>query len=213
MMASFFSDNLGGEIPKQITFQTNLSLAGFIHRLLSALRISDFELAFRWGAVFLILCWLSLLSLKQYPHEKMAFTFLLTVWIMTILLVSPTTWENNLVWMLPAFGSAATVLTDDRSRFPVSYFFYFALCYSVVAFENLPINRFGQWQFQSGWWIFGGDYLRTSFVVDVKLFAVVGLFLFCGLLFYHIQPEITNVVANVKTWFGMKAGPHVRRDS
>jgi len=176
VMFSFIQTNLGKSVPEQIGFYSNLSLAAFIHRLFSVPGGSPYELPVRWGFILTCLGLLVLLSHRQYPQTGQTFTVLFSLWITAMLLVSPITWEHHLVWLLPAFGFAVSALVDTQSRSSPWLFLWFALIYTVVAFENLPLNRFGQWQFQSGWWIFSGDYLRTNFVADLRLFAVAGFF-------------------------------------
>lgn len=59
--------------------------------------------------------------------------------------------------------------------------------YALIAFENLALNRFGQWQFKWGWWIFDGDYLREYFYADVRLLALCALFCLIGALLFQSQ--------------------------
>jgi hypothetical protein len=95
-------------------------------------------------------------------------------WVVGSVLVAPITWEHHLVLLLlPLTGLLAALATREQGRSALPSALAFATAYLLLAFENVTLQRAGQWQFGSGWWIFSGTYLRDYFFADVRLVAVL----------------------------------------
>ena len=117
------------------------------------------------------------------------------------MIVSPTTWEHALGWLIPIIGAIAVALVDAKDRIPLKYHIGYSVLYILIAFEDLPVNRFGQWHFNTGWLFIQGDYLQFKLVADVRFYGVLGFFVLGMLLLYKLQPDAFHILANLKNWF------------
>ncbi len=198
----YFSRIIGAEMGSQISIPANVSLAGLAYFTANSLLHSPAALPLlRWGSTLLVLAGLAFITLKKLvPHEAPA-SLVLVMWIMGIALISPTTWEHNLVWFIPAFGVIADGLVRRGDRISLKTQIAFAACYTLLAFENLPLNRVGQWDFGTGWLFLTGDYLRQTFVAQVRLAGIIGLLGVAVVVLYHHLPETLHGLANLRDWF------------
>lgn len=174
-IGSFFQASLGQAIPSQVDWQGNLSAAALIGRFLPPANYPLASAGVRWGLTSILLVALAALSLKQLATSGVRFSLLYGLWLAAMLLVSPITREDHLVWLIPAFWVACTAIVGAQNRFAGWLTAALGLIYTLAAFENLPLNRYSQWAFQTGWWIFSGEYLRADFFSDVRLVSLLGL--------------------------------------
>jgi hypothetical protein len=183
----FINVSLMRSIPDQVRWINNASPSAFIHRMFEALHIGQFEMGVRWLTVLIVLGVLGLCSLKQVKPDDPIFALIFGFWVLGTHLISPITWEHHLVLTLLVFGVTAGYLVQMKSRHVVLLAVILGMNYSLIAFENLTLNRFGQWQFGRGWWIFSGNYLREYFYADVRLLALSTLFCLIGILLFQSQ--------------------------
>lgn len=183
----FINVSLLDSIPDQVRWINNASPAAFIHRVAEALHMGQLETGFRWLIILIVLGVLGLYSLKQVSPNEPVFALLFGLWVLGTHLISPITWEHHLVLTFLVIGATAGYLVRMKSRHAVLLAIVLGVNYALLAFENLTLNRFGQWQFKRGWWIFDGDYLREYFYADVRLLALCALFCLIGALLFQSQ--------------------------
>jgi hypothetical protein len=116
-------------------------------------------------------------------------------------LLSTTTWEANLPWALVILGAILAAFSRAQVKIPALLYWAFALLYVFMAYENLPLNRFGQWQFASGWWIFSGEYLKQTFFADVRCVAITGGAALALFLLAHLYPDNLALGFQLRQWF------------
>jgi hypothetical protein len=197
---SFFSSTLSSTIPSQVAIPANASIHGLIYRLTTTLGVPEIGTAVRWVLVLLCLGTVSLFSLKTYELPSAPFLVAMSLWITAIFIISPTTWEHNLPWMIPVFGAVAAGIASVE-RVPTLIHLGFGGLYTLLAFENLPLNRSGQWNFGTGFWIFKGEYLQQTFFADVRFFAFTAFLILSIITLGYIYPRSMSIFDNLKTWF------------
>ncbi len=190
--------SLMNSIPIQVHWIDNASPAAFLHRLAGALNIAPLEQGLRWLAILVVLGVLSLSSLPQKPANDPVFGLLFGLWVLGMHLISPITWAHHLVWTLLVVAVTAGYLVHLNAQRTMPLAIVLAISYMLIAFENLTLNRFGQWQFKRGWWFLSGDYLREYFFADVRLVALVILFGFIAALVFQ-----SNRTLYWRRWFNM----------
>jgi len=181
-MLSFFSTSLRDSILIPIEWINNVSPAAFLHQLLPALGLGYLEVPSRLAIALVWLSLIAVFSYRQLPQTDLAFTLLFSLWVTAMLLISPITWEHHLVMLLPAFGAAITALVSAR-HFSIMLLVWLSLTYTLIAFENLITNRFGEG------WMFHGNYLHDYFYANIRLLGLISLFALLIILLRHVQRE------------------------
>lgn len=197
-LAGFIHVSLMNSIPIQVDWIDNASPAAFLHRLTGALNIAPLEPGLRWLATLIVLSVLGLCSLPQRSTNDPTFGLLFGLWVLGMHLLSPITWEHHLVWTLLVVAVTAGYLVHLNARRTMPLAIVLAISYMLIAFENLTLNRLGQWQFKRGWWFLSGDYLREYFFADVRLVALVILFGFIAALVFQ-----SNRTLYRRRWFNL----------
>lgn len=196
-LAGFINVSLMNSIPIQVDWIDNASPAAFLHRLTGAPNIAPLEQGLRWLATLIVLGVLGLCSLPQRSTNDPTFGLVFGLWVLGMHLLSPITWEHHLVWTLLVVAVTAGYLVHLNARRTIPLAIVLAFSYMLIAFENLTLNRLGQWQFKRGWWFLSDDYLREYFFADVRLIALVILFGFIAALVFQSNRKPTGAVGSI----------------
>lgn len=188
---SFFTFSLGQAVPAQAHWLNNVSLAAVLYRSTNALHLQVLERPLWYLSVAAILGTLLLLSYKKRTASGIEFALLFSAWVVAGVLLSPISWEHHLVLLLLPLGVLfAAIARLERAKNFIALSVSFGILYLLLAFENVTLQRSGQWNFGTGWWIFTGDYLRLTFFPDIRLFAVVVTFLLLVTVFRLVSRSL-----------------------
>jgi hypothetical protein len=170
-LIAFVTQGLGETIGSEVTNLNNVAPAALIHRLLSFFGWVSWEPLAQQVWIGLCLLVLSLFSLKQHAPDEPAFTILFALWVTATLLISPLTWQHHLVMLLLAFGVLLALYLSYAEHFSLWFAIGLGWLYTSTAFENLILTRFGDWG------VAHGSYWHDYLFVDLRLFAIGGVFL------------------------------------
>ncbi len=163
-VTSFVTVSLGSNIPQLIGWINNASLAAFFFRVTHGIGLAFLERPLWYASIALILGALLVISYKKRAAASLEFALLYSAWVVASILVAPITWEHHLVVLLLPLGILLCALAAlERSRHFLIMTISFAVIYLLLAFENVTLQRAGQWQFGTGVVDFFGNVFARLF--------------------------------------------------